>query len=291
MQDADVVELLLHRPDLLGRLGHPCLVEPARHRQRLGVLGDRAVGVAARAHRAHHLLDGVAAVGAVGVHVEVGNQVLLLDQLRQRVVPRQPDLALGFAQLGRNPIQAERAVHLLLGAARDHCLVPSEAVLVEAHALVDRELAQLDVVLLAAGEVEHRGAEGLLRDEAQVHLQPAAQPHRGLGLALPQHLDHQAVGGERGHHRLGPAAAHQHVEVADGLLAAPERAGQLHLGHARWPTSQAPASGRRPDQVLALASDWRIFCSVFSPNPASSRSLPSFAAAASPSASRIWSRS
>ena len=120
-----------------------------------------------------------------------------------RPVARQLDLAARLAQLGRDPVQAERAVDLLLGAP-GHDLAASpgvrlarEPVLVQRQALVVRHAAQLDVVLLAAGEVEQRRAERLRRHQPQVHLQAVGEPHRGLGVAARQHLGHPVVVGER----------------------------------------------------------------------------------------------
>ena len=182
--------------------------------------------------------------------MQVAAQVLLLDELRQPSGARQLDLALRLAQLGRDPVEPQRAVDLLFSTARNDpgvagddgaragpgvsAALAGQAVLVEGQALVVGDAAQLDVVRLAAGEVEQRRAEGAGRHEAQVHLQAVGEAHRGLGVAAGQHLGHALVAGEGRHDARGIATGGQQIEVAHGVAAAPERAGQLdalHPGH------------------------------------------------------------
>jgi hypothetical protein len=81
------------------------------------------------------------------VHVQVAAQVVLLDQLRQPPGARQLDLAPGLAQLGRDPVEAERAVDLLFRTARndpgaagdDGAGLPVAAALARQAVLVERQ--------------------------------------------------------------------------------------------------------------------------------------------------------
>ena len=122
------------------------------------------------------VVERVAPVAAVGVHVQVAAQVGQLDQPRQpaRRAPARSRRAPRAARAGSSPGRAR-------GRPPPRCapattFSPSrEPVLVEAQALVDRDAAQLDVVLLAAGEVEQRRAERLGRHQPQVHLQAVAR--------------------------------------------------------------------------------------------------------------------
>ena len=92
--------------------------QPVGDRQRSAVVGQRhvlrsrgrapAVAMSSRRGRA---------VGPVGVAVQVALQVVDADQARQAAVQRRFDLALVLAQLGRDPGQAERGIHLVLRSA------------------------------------------------------------------------------------------------------------------------------------------------------------------------------
>ena len=101
-----------------GVFERPPLVEAVGHRQRLRVVGDRDVLVAAPVRLGRHRLQRVAAVGGGGVHVQVAAEVGRRDQLRQAARLGRVDLALVLAQLRGNPRQAERVVDVLLGGAR-----------------------------------------------------------------------------------------------------------------------------------------------------------------------------
>ena len=91
--------------------------------------------------------------------------------------------------LGRNLHQAERGVHFGLGAAHDQPAVGQvdDAVLADAQVLAHRQLAQLDVVLAAAGEVLQQVSVDVGRQDAQVDLQSAGEPDARLGAALGEH--------------------------------------------------------------------------------------------------------
>ncbi len=93
------------------------------------------------------------------------------------------DLAARLAQLGGNPVEAELAVHLLLGLSGDAPRAAVQPVLVQLVLLVLGDLAQLDVVRLGAGEVHEGGAVRRGLDHPQIHLQSAAQLHRDARVA------------------------------------------------------------------------------------------------------------
>ena len=65
------------------------------------------VFVAPRARRLGHFFKRRAAVGFGGVHVEIAADIRELDQLRQAALRRGFDLAGVFAQLRRNPREAQ----------------------------------------------------------------------------------------------------------------------------------------------------------------------------------------
>src|SRR6266404_3305523 len=108
-----------------------------------------------------------------------------------------------------------------------------EAVLVEFPALLHGELAERDVVRLAAREVEERGAEALRGDDAQIDLEPVLELHAALGVAPAEDACHRRQLREAGNRRLGRAGEGEQVGVADGLLAAADRARYLDARHAR----------------------------------------------------------
>ena len=99
-------------------------------------------------------------------------------------------LASVLAQLRRDPGQAETAVDILLGGPGDAFLALENAVLVDLQPLGLREAAQLDVVVLRAGEVLKGGAEALRRHNSQVNLKPLSRADAALRAARRQHLRH-----------------------------------------------------------------------------------------------------
>ena len=115
------------------------------------------------------------------------------DQFRQAAFGGSFDLAAVFAQLGRNPRQADGLVHAGLGLARDFRIVlhAEQAVFAELQPHLDGARADGDVVVLAAGEVLHGRAETFGRQRADVHLQAlVADAGAGLVLAAAQHFVH-----------------------------------------------------------------------------------------------------
>ena len=82
------------------------------------------------------------------------------------------DLARVFPQLRRYEGEPERLVHLLFRFAGDPLFarLPEHAVLIDLEAGTHRHLAELDVVLLAPGEILEGRPEGALFHHAQVDL-------------------------------------------------------------------------------------------------------------------------
>ena len=183
------------RPLLLDPVGR----QAAGDRQRLAVVGQHLVGVAAAARGLGHDLDAVRAVGPVGVAVQVAAQVVERDEARQRAGEGRLDLAAVLAQLRLDERQAEERVRLLLGGERPQLGAvtgqrlavladPQEALLGQAPALVAGALAEPDVVLLRAGEVDPVGA-GVPGDMTmRSTCGPRSEPHGRLVSALVEDL-------------------------------------------------------------------------------------------------------
>ena len=82
-------------------------------------------------------------------------------------------------------------------------------------------------MLLGAGEVRERGAEALGLEHAEIHLDPLAVADGGLRLAPLEDLRGLGECGEGVHHLRGTGGRDEDVDVADGLLHAPEGAREL----------------------------------------------------------------
>ena len=104
------------------------------------------------------------------------------------------DFAGVFAQLGRNPGEAQLCVDLFLGFARDRFSRPSmraKRVFVQRKAHLLRARAQGDVVFLAAGEILQRRAVALRGSARKIHLQTfEAELDAGLVGSFAEHLVH-----------------------------------------------------------------------------------------------------
>ena len=127
------------------------------------------------------------------------------DEVRQPAGQRGLDLALVLAQLGLDERQAEEGVRLGLGRERPQLGVGAgqrlavladaqEPLLGQAPALVAGPLAQPDVVLLRAGEVDAVRAGLARRHDHQVDLRAAQQPDGRLVAALVDDLVDDAEG-------------------------------------------------------------------------------------------------
>ena len=212
-EDADAGSALaVDVADLAGEVHHALFVEAVGHGEGLGVVGDGDVLVAQGARGLGHFEQGGAAVGLGGVHVEVAAQVAKLDELGQAAFGGGFDFARILAQLGRNPGQAERFVDAGFGFA-----------------------SHFEIVVFAAREILHGGAETAGRERTNIHLQALAA-HLGAGfiLAAAENFFHARVGDEAVERRGGVRAGDQQVEIAYGFAPAPQAAGGghgFHTGH------------------------------------------------------------
>ena len=120
------------------------------------------------------------------------------------------------------------SIEVFLRLARDLLAAVDleQAVFVQREPEIQRPLPQRDVVGLRSGEILHRRAARLGRDQPQIRLIPLPQQHARLRLALTQDAVHQLVRHERRHHIVAPVvdAADEDVEVAAGLAAAAQAA-------------------------------------------------------------------
>src|SRR5690606_19356814 len=107
-----------------------------------------------------------------------------------------------------------------------------EPVLVEMPASIERELPQLNVVLLGAREVEDRGSEAVLLHRPQVDLQALVEFNARLGLALAENGGDFVVAGERVGQLGGVVRNSDDVDVSHALLAAPVRPCDLESPYA-----------------------------------------------------------
>ena len=125
------------------------------------------------------------------MHVEIAANVPQFHQFGQAAFRGGFDLAAVFAQLGRNPRQTQRFVDPGLGIAGHFGIVlhAEQAVFAELQPHLHGARADGHVVVLAAGEILHGGAETAGRQRAHVHLQALAA-HLGAGfvLAAAQHF-------------------------------------------------------------------------------------------------------
>src|SRR4051812_5104645 len=161
--------------------------------------------------------------------MEIATDVVDRRELGQRVRERRVDLAMILTELWRDPVDLERGVDLLLGLRRDLLAAglsadAVEAVLVQQQLPLQRMAAEPDVVLLRAGEVDHRGAPGARRDDTQVDLQTAADDDRGLRVPLREHALHAGGSGERPHDRRRIVGGDKEIDVADGLAVSADAA-------------------------------------------------------------------
>jgi hypothetical protein len=146
----------------------------------------------------------------------------------QRLGLRGLDLAPHLAQLRWNPVEAERGIDVLLALAGHLHVVrgPEQSILVQLEALADRAIAQRDVVRLRSGEVLHRGAAAVGRDEPEVGLKSALDEHARLRVAVSEHALDEAVLHEVVHQRWRRSRGEQ-VQVAAGVAPPPQAADRL----------------------------------------------------------------
>ena len=111
----------------------------------------------------------------------------------------------------------------------------NSAVLAELEPSALRDLPQLDVVFLVAGEVLQRGAPRLRSHRPDVDLEGTRREDACLGGAAPEDAhDHRQLT-DRLHDRGRVLRRHEDVDVADGLLHPPDAPGRLGVDHAGQP--------------------------------------------------------
>src|SRR5207245_7125680 len=109
------------------------------------------------------LFVGMVSVVPFLVRLEVAAVRRPCHERGEALAARGLDLARILAELGRDPREPERSVHVLLsrpGDAGARVLV-EDAILAHGERLTPRQLADPDVVILRAREVLQRGAEGV----------------------------------------------------------------------------------------------------------------------------------
>ena len=210
-------------------LAQPLRVEAERHRHALRMVRDGDVLVAQGARRVGHVLDRSFPIGGARVHLQVAANVLHLHEVREPMVAGERDLAARFAQLRRDPVEAELRIDLLFGLPGRTPRALEEAVLVQLVALLLGDLAQLDVVRLGAGEIQQRRTVRVGLHRPQVHLEAAPQLDRGPRLALRDDFRHVAVRDEPVHHRGAVPRRHQDIQVPDRLTPPPVAPRHLDL--------------------------------------------------------------
>jgi hypothetical protein len=165
------------------------------------------------------------------------DQVLDGDQVRELPALRRLDLAAILAQLRSDPRQIDGGVDVGFFGAR-HPLAASwilcglrrrlavarlkDPVLGDLEPAPHRPLAQLDVVLLRAGEIHQSGAVALRRHHPQIHLQPGGELDAGPGVAGHQRPFHLGILDETPDQlAAGPLGGDgQQIQVAHRLAAA-----------------------------------------------------------------------
>ena len=116
----------IHFPNLMGERDGALFIQAVGHGQRLGMIGDGDIFVAARAAGFGHFFQRRAAVGLGGVHVQVAANVRLAPPVSEASLGRRFHLAPVFAQFRRNPGKAERGVNFFFGRA-GHALIGVDA--------------------------------------------------------------------------------------------------------------------------------------------------------------------
>ena len=180
----------IDRRDLGGPLIKSLRCQSLGDQQRLCMVGHHQVAVTALPGSPRHDGDLIAAVTPVAVGMQIAAKIPLLDQLGQRSLRGQLDLATALPQLRRYPGAPDGGIDLLFGLAGDF-----RAVFLEDAIFVDLELApalraaaQLNVVGLGPGEVLPGGAKAFRLHGAQVDLHPRTDADGRLGAALRDHL-------------------------------------------------------------------------------------------------------
>ncbi len=104
-----------------------------------------------------------------------------------------------------------------------------DAVLVDLQAAPLGQLAQHDVVIFGAGEVDQRGAEAPGCDDAEVGLDAGVRHNGRLRRTVSDHAGDQVHPDEGVHDAFGIGRGGEDVYVADAILHAAKAAGGDHL--------------------------------------------------------------
>ncbi len=195
----------------------------------LRVVGDGDEGVAEVPGGFGHLDDGVAPVGLGGVHVEVAADVVCGEEGGQAVVGGEVELVAAFPELGGDEVEAEGGEEVFLGAGgQDFVGVDSgDPVFADLEAHSFGPGSQGDMMLFAAGEVVECGAKDLGVDGAEVDLDAPAEADGGLGLAGGDDVGDFCEVTKGLVDGFGVDGGDEEVDVADGLAAAAQGAGDL----------------------------------------------------------------
>ena len=220
------------------------------------MVGDAEVFKPQLLGRGRHFLERVAAVAGVRVAMKRPAQVLEVEELRQFPLLRRLDFTGSFAQFRRDVIEPERAVKLGLVADRRQRLARpivrqrsgAEAVFVDRPAAFERPLAQLDVVLLAAGKMVQRVGVLGIGHQPQIALDAGLQPHGNFGRSARDDFRHLRPRDEELGHRRGITGGDDKIQVAHDLLA-PAEAARFARARDRGMAAQffGQAQGRRGD--------------------------------------------
>ena len=134
----------------------------------LGVVGDAEILEAALARGLGHRLQGLRAVGGIGVAMKDSAQVLVGDELRQLALQGQLDLAAALTEFRIDEGQTEGTIDLGL-VAGDQGAALVQAVGLQPHSLLNGQGLELLNVSGGAGGEEKSGAEVFAIGQADLH--------------------------------------------------------------------------------------------------------------------------
>src|SRR5579883_100445 len=231
-EDADAAaHFFFHLADVAGVLDGALVVEAKGHSEVFSVVGDGEIFITASEGGLGHFANGVFAIGDVGVHVDVAANVFKFDECGKAVLLGGLDFAVVFAQLGRNPVEAQGGIDFFFGSTGDEGAVihAREGVFAEGVSAFEGTLANGDVVHFGAGEVLQGCAVGVFRKQAHVYLKTSAKAKADFVLAFGDEVHDEGIGGgvfDGGldfPFRAG-ASGNEDVEVADGFTSTTEGA-------------------------------------------------------------------
>ena len=134
------------------------------------------------------------------------------------------DLSDALSHLGRDERQLEGPIDGGFGLGGDHLagLGVFQTVLIEQQPAIDGPLAQLDVVLFGAGEIEDCRTELIRSDYPQIDLEAGGGENGCLGVTAADHLGNDWHGNECSHNGIRFATRSHDVDVGDGFAESPE---------------------------------------------------------------------